>query len=162
MWHIAGRGVITAPRSFKCGGIAYPAAVLRDWSNARLAQIGVHPVKMSPVDSRYERATTSQGAVSDGSWLITYATVPIPLDELKATRLREIASTAASLLGGTDWMVIREVEGYKDMPSEIKEQRSAVRDFSNQAVAGVEAVNSMAELKAYDSAERAWPTMEIG
>jgi len=51
---------------------------------------------------------------------------------LKTVAIRKVKDQANGLLSDTDWMVTRQAEGIKDVPTEILTYRSAVRDKSEE------------------------------
>lgn len=107
--------------------------------------------KPDPDDDLYEYVEVRVGygqyhkhvetTLDNDGWKVTktHTYAPMPLDDVKADKIRSSRSEASRLLSKDDWMVVRETEDpTKPMPDEIKAWRSAVRDYSNIYEADIE------------------------
>lgn len=104
-------------RAFTHAGIQYPANWLRLASPAERAAIGITEVPgPRPYDQRFYWGWTTNGTL-----------IPKDHDQLVTQWSDQTNTTANTLLTPTDWMVVREVDNGKVMPSGIKEWRQKVR-----------------------------------
>lgn len=71
---------------------------------------------------------------------------PKDLDQLKSDWIRQTKSSANSLLGQTDWMVIRKAERGIDIPAEVSAERAAIIASANAKEAAITAAADVEEL----------------
>ena len=137
----------TVGRPFTYGDMNYTAkGATADTFHA----LGFVEVQVQPrPDDRYY--INNSYPKDDGSW----DSQPRDLDGLKASEIRQLKSTAASLLAGSDWMVVRAAEAGQDIPAEWIQYRAKVRAYSNELEARVNAVAVLDELISFDRGE--WP-----
>ena len=75
--------------------------------------------------------------------------LPKDLDQLKEQWIRQVKTTAGTLLSQTDWYVIRQSENSAGVPSEVLTRRGEIRTFSNAKEVAIDACVDVAELAAY-------------
>jgi hypothetical protein len=104
-------------RAFTHAGVQYPANWLRLASPAERSAIGITEVPgPQPYDERFYWGWTTSGTL-----------IPKDHDQLVTLWSDQTNTTANTLLSPTDWMVVREVDNGKVMPSGVKEWRQEVR-----------------------------------
>ena len=157
MWYSETLGVIKTPKEFMHNGITYPRQVFRKWGKPELAELGIRPARVVTPDSRYYNTGGEILTLVDGEWVISYVETEKDVESLKEQRVSTIKSRVGSTLSGSDWMVIREQEGYKTAPDGWKEWRASTRDYGNTLEAEVGSIMSLEELKVWDGAEKLWP-----
>ena len=81
--------------------------------------------------------TASIPAVEEESYLNIIST------GLKSQKKVSVKATAASLLSGSDWLVIRAAEGGTAVPSDVATYRAAVRTASGTMEAAIDAATDM-------------------
>ena len=140
--------------------VQHPRNIFTQWSKAELAAIGIKPASITAVDARYkntgELTWDTMGAEAVG----TYATTDKDVAALKTSMTASVKSLASSLLGGSDWMHLREGDGGTAMPADWKTYRVAVRTISNTKETEIDALADMDAVKAYDDAtpiSAGWP-----
>lgn len=76
--------------AFRVGDVVYPAATLGQWTAAELEAIGVYGVEEPALAPGFREASRALVVIAGRpTWQVAYEA--IPLDELKAQRLEEIA-----------------------------------------------------------------------
>jgi|TARA_B100000586_G_C20002169_1_gene380936 hypothetical protein len=78
---------------------------------------------------------------------------PIELDAIKKRETASVRSAANGLLADTDWMVVRQAESGKAVPTEWTDYRAAVRTASDEAE---EAINA-ADFEGIQKLKCEWP-----
>jgi len=102
---------------FEANGTLYPANWLRLASPDERAAIGITEEPDPPTyDQRFYWGYTASGTL-----------IPKDHDQLVTLWSDQTSTTANTLLTPTDWMVVREVDNGKVMPSGVKEWRQEVR-----------------------------------
>lgn len=104
-------------RPFVAHGTQYPANWLRLATPAERAAIGITEAPdPRPYDQRFYWGWTASGTL-----------IPKDHEQLVSQWTEQTDTTANTLLTPTDWMVIREADNGKAMPSGIKEWRQNIR-----------------------------------
>jgi len=152
MWYVNSIGFVKSPRGVTIGDVQYPRNIFTLWSKSELAAIGIKRANITFVDSRYARTGEITWDTSGDEAVGTQSTTAIPIDELKAARVRNIRGYASTELSRSDWYSIRELEGGTAMPADWKTHRAAVRAKSNEKESEINALADLDAVKAYDSA----------
>lgn len=104
-------------RPFVAHGTQYPANWLRLATPAERAAIGITEAPdPRPYDQRFYWGWTASGTL-----------IPKDHEQLVSQWTEQTDTTANTLLTPTDWMVVREADNGKAMPSGIKEWRQSIR-----------------------------------
>lgn len=74
---------------------------------------------------------------------------PKTLQELKAEKIQQVKRQAYNLLKETDWYIVRQQETGEEVPEEILDERSRIRERSNQIENEINALNTVEEVKGY-------------
>lgn len=74
---------------------------------------------------------------------------PKDLDQLKATWTAQVKETAGSLLGQSDWYVIRQAECSAAVPTDVLFNRGLIRTLSNEKEAAIAACADVPALAEY-------------
>ena len=138
-------------RAITVNDILYPANIFTLWSKAELATLNIKPYREEEVNHRYY--WTGEVSYQDtGNEVVgTYATTERDVDALKINMKDTVKSAAAAKLAGTDWMVIRELEGGTAEPQVVKDYRTAVRTASNTKETEIDALTTLAAIQAYEA-----------
>ena len=133
------------------GEVQYPANIFTLWSKAELATLNIKPYSEVQPDTRYY--WTGEVSYQDtGDEVVgTYAKTDRDVDALKINMKNSVKSAAAANLAGTDWMVIRELEGGTAEPKDVKDYRTAVRTASNTKETEIDALTTLAAIQAYEA-----------
>jgi len=167
MWALVESGsvskVYTRPKQITLGDIQYPSNIFMLWSSSELEAIGIYEVIIDNTnykDPEYYINTNQSFAFGSGKVTATYGTAtPLPLDDttdddgvvtrgLKYTHSKKIDNQAYSLLQPNDWMVVRNAESSKAIPSDWLDYRVAVRTAASNMRTKINAVSSVADLEA--------------
>ena len=122
-------------------GTQYPANWLRLASLAEKQAIGITEAPdPRPYDQRFYWGYSDDGSLIEKD-----------LTQLKTQWVSTIKQTANSMLSQSDWMVIREADSSsgKILSDEIKNERSLIREKSNQKEAKINSFQTVGELAAY-------------
>ena len=173
MWAMVKAGQVTAiynrPKAITIDGIQHPAAIFTSWTKDQKKAIGIYDyseVNASP-DSRYYKQGTSETVVNDSAGTVvktwtnaakSLADTSVEVDEetvvtlgVKSNEKARIKNAAASLLQGSDWMVIRAAEGGTAVPSAVATYRAAVRTKSNSMETAIDDASDIAAVIALDT-----------
>ena len=162
--------VYNKPTQLTIGDIKYPSNIHNLWSEAELKAIGVYIVVIDNTnfkDGKYYINTDQSFAFASNKVTATYGTATArDLDTLKTSHCETIDNQAYSLLQPNDWMVVRNAESSKAIPSDWLDYRVAVRTAATDMKTKINAVSdvdALAALYAYsgDPATRPlgeWPT----
>ena len=173
MWAMVKAGQVTAiynrPKAITIDGIQHPAAIFTSWTAEQKKAIGIYDyseVNASP-DSRYYKQGTSETVVNDSAGTVvktwtnaakSLADTSVEVDEetvvtlgVKSNEKARIKNAAASLLQGSDWMVIRAAEGGTAVPSAVATYRAAVRTKSNSMETAIDDASDIAAVIALDT-----------
>ena len=166
MWALVESGniskVYSKPAQLTIGDIKYPSNIHNLWSEAELKAIGVYIVVIDNTnykDPKYYINTDQSFAFGSNKVTATYGTATArALDDtttdgvvtrgLKYTHCMEIDNTAYSLLQPNDWMVVRNAESSKAIPSDWLDYRVAVRTAATDMKTKINAVSDVDALAA--------------
>ena len=185
MWALVESGsvskVYTRPKSITVGDIQYPSNIFMLWTSSELEAIGIYEVVIDNTnykDPEYYINTNQSFAFGSGKVTATYGTATAkPLDDtgsgdtlvrgLKYNHSQTIDNQAYSLLQPNDWMVVRNAESSKAIPSDWLDYRVAVRTAASDMRTKINAVanvDALADLYKYNDATPPvrplgdWPT----
>lgn len=74
---------------------------------------------------------------------------PKTLEELKVEKIEQVKRQAYNILKETDWYIVRQQETGEKVPEEILDERSRIRERSNQIENEINALNTVEEVKGY-------------
>ena len=151
MWYVDGVGLVKTPRGLTIDGIQHPRNIFTQWTKAELAAIGIKPASITAVDTRYKNTGAITWDTSGAEVVGTYATTDKAVADLKKEMTSSVNSQAASLLGGSDWMHMREGDGGTAMPADWKTYRTAVRTTVNAKETEIAALADIAAVKLYEN-----------
>ena len=185
MWALVESGsvskVYTRPTKLTLGDIQYPSNIFMLWTSSELEAIGIYEVVIDNTnykDPEYYINTNQSFAFGSGKVTATYGTATArALDDtttdgvvtrgLKYTHSQTIDNQAYSLLQPNDWMVVRNAESSKAIPSDWLDYRVAVRTAASNMRTKINAVanvDALAALYVYNDATPPvrplgdWPT----
>ena len=173
MWAMVKAGQVTAiynrPKAITIDGIQHPAAIFTSWTKDQKKAIGIYDyseANASP-DNRYYKQGTSETVVDDSAATVvkTWSNVAKDLADksetvdgetvvtlgVKSNEKDRVKNVAASLLQGSDWMVIRAAEGGTAVPSAVATYRAAVRTKSNSMETAIDDASDTAAMIALDT-----------
>ena len=151
MWYSETLGTIKTPRALTVNGIQHPSNIFRAWSSQELADIGIYPARVDAPDSRYWNTGAESYTLTDGEYVISYASTEKDVASLKTQVIDKINAHVGSLLSSSDWRVIRAQEGYKVAGQDWTDYRSSVRDHGNALEVEVNAITDMDGVKAFQN-----------
>ncbi len=173
MWALVESGsvskVYTRPTKLTLGDIQYPSNIFMLWNSSELEAIGIYEVVIDNTnykDPEYYTNTNQSFAFGSGKVTATYGTATArALDDtgsgdtlvrgLKYTHSHIIDQQAYSLLQPNDWMVVRNAESSKAIPSDWLDYRVAVRTAASDMRTKINAVanvDALADLYKYNDA----------
>ena len=185
MWALVESGsvskVYTRPKSITVGDIQYPSNIFMLWNSSELEAIGIYEVVIDNTnykDPEYYINTSQSFAFGSGKVTATYGTATAkPLDDsgsgdtlvrgLKYMHSQTIDNQAYGLLQPNDWMVVRNAESSKAIPSDWLDYRVGVRSVASgmrTKINAVANVDALAALYVYNDATPPvrplgdWPT----
>ena len=148
--------VYNKPTQLTIGDIKYPSNIHNLWSEAELKAIGVYIVVIDNTnfkDGKYYINTDQSFAFASNKVTATYGTATAKdLDTLKTSHCEIIDNQAYGLLQPNDWMVVRNAESSKAIPSDWLDYRVAVRTAATDMKTKINAVanvDALAALYAY-------------
>jgi len=163
--------VYNKPTQLTIGDIKYPSNIHNLWSEAELKAIGVYIVVIDNTnykDPEYYINTDQSFAFASNKVTATYGTATAKnLDTLKTSHCEIIDNQAYGLLQPNDWMVVRNAESSKAIPSDWLDYRVAVRTAATDMKTKINAVSdvdALAALYVYNDATPParplgeWPT----
>ena len=151
MWYSETLGTIKTPRALTVNGIQHPSNIFRAWSSQELADIGIYPARVDAPDSRYWNTGAESYTLTDGEYVISYASTERDVASLKSEVIDRIGSHVGSLLSSSDWRVIREADGGTAISDDWKTYRNEVRAHGNSLESGVEAFASVEAIKNFQN-----------
>ena len=189
MWALVESGSITAtynkPKAIQIGDIKYPSNIFQVWSKSELEAIGIYEVVYDYTnfkDKEYyintnETLTFASNTVT-ASWGTATAKALNDSSEeiddvthnykgLKTLHKETVDQQAYSLLQSSDWMVVRNAESSKAIPSDWLDFRVNVRSTASSMKTKIDAVSdvdALAALYVYNDANPPvrplgdWPT----
>lgn len=154
--------VYNKPIQLTIGDIKYPSNIHNLWSEAQLKAIGVYIViedNSNLKDKEYYINTDQSFAFASNKVTATYGTATArSLDDtttdgvvtrgLKYNHCAVIDNTAYGLLQPNDWMVVRNAESSKAIPSDWLDYRVNVRSTATDMKAKINAVSTVDALAA--------------
>ena len=144
--------VYNKPTQLTIGDIKYPSNIHNLWSEAELKAIGVYIVVIDNTnykDPKYYINTDQSFAFASNKVTATYGTATArDLDTLKTSHCETIDNQAYSLLQPNDWMVVRNAESSKAIPSDWLDYRVAVRTAATDMKTKINAVSDVDALAA--------------
>ena len=173
MWALVESGsvskVYTRPTKLTLGDIQYPSNIFMLWNSSELEAIGIYEVVIDNTnykDPQYYINTNQSFAFGSGKVTATYGTATAKsLDDittdgvvsrgLKYTHSQIIDQQAYGLLQPNDWMVVRNAESSKAIPSDWLDYRVAVRTAASSMKTKINAVanvDALADLYKYNDA----------
>jgi hypothetical protein len=151
MWYSETLGTIKTPRALTVNGIQHPSNIFRAWSSQELADIGIYPARVDAPDSRYWNTGAESYTLTDGEYVISYASTEKDVASLKTNVIGKINAHVGSLLSSSDWRVIREADGGTAVSDDWKTYRNEVRAHGNSLESGVEAFASVAAVRNFQN-----------
>ena len=151
MWYSETFGTIKTPRALTVNGIQHPSNIFRAWSSQELADIGIYPARVDAPDSRYWNTGAESYTLTDGEYVISYASTEKDVASLKTDVIDKINAHVGSLLSSSDWRVIREADGGTAVSDDWKTYRNEVRAHGNSLESGVEAFASVAAVRNFQN-----------
>ena len=151
MWYSEQHGVIRTPKEFKINGATYPRQVFRKWDKAKLAELGITPVRVETPDSRYYNTGKETLTLVNGETVISYASTEKDVDGLKESLISKIKQNVGSILSQSDWRVIREADGGTAMSDAWKTFRNETRQHGNTLESGIESFASLQAVKNFQN-----------
>ena len=185
MWALVESGsvskVYTRPKAITMGDVNYPSNIFMLWTSSELEAIGIYEIVIDNTNLKnpeYYTNTDQSLAFASGTVTASYGTATArPLDDtgsgdtlvrgLKYTQSQTIDQQAYSLLLPNDWMVVRNAESSKAIPSDWLDYRVSVRSTASSMRAKINAVanvDALAALYMYNDATPPvrplgdWPT----
>ena len=144
--------VYNKPIQLTIGEIKYPSNIHNLWSEAQLKAIGIYIViedNSNLKDKEYYINTNQSFAFGSGKVTATYGTATArDLDTLKTNHCAVIDNTAYGLLQPNDWMVVRNAESSKAIPSNWLDYRVNVRSTATDMKTKINAVADVDALAA--------------
>jgi len=151
MWYSETLGTIKTPRALTVNGIQHPSNIFRAWSLQELADIGIYPARVETPDSRYWNTGAESYTLTDGEYVISYASTEKDVASLKTQVIEKINAHVGSLLSSSDWRVIREADGGTAVSDDWKTYRNEVRAHGNSLESGVEAFASVEAVRNFQN-----------
>ena len=151
MWYSETLGTIKTPRALTVNGIQHPSNIFRAWSSQELADIGIYPARVDAPDSRYWNTGAESYTLTDGEYVISYASTEKDVASLKSEVIDRINTHVGSLLSSSDWRVIREADGGTAISDDWKTYRNEVRAHGNSLESGVEAFASVEAVRNFQN-----------
>ena len=186
--------IYTRPKAITIGDVNYPSNIFTMWTSSELEAIGIYEIVIDNSnfkDQEYYTNTNQSFAFASGTVTASYGTATArPLDNVLWTAEDEAADAthvegtikqngvrppklvivdqqAYSLLQPNDWMVVRNAESSKAIPSDWLDYRVSVRSTASSMRAKINAVanvDALAALYMYNDATPSvrplgdWPT----
>ncbi len=151
MWYSETFGTIKTPRALTVNGIQHPSNIFRAWSSQELADIGIYPARVDAPDSRYWNTGAESYTLTDGEYVISYASTEKDVAVLKKELIEKIRANVGSVLAHSDWRVIREADGGTAVSDDWKTYRNEVRAHGNSLESGVEAFASVEAVRNFQN-----------
>jgi len=152
--------VYNKPTQLTIGDIKYPSNIHTLWSESQLKAIGVYIViedNSNLKNKEYYINTNQTFNFASNKVTASYgAATAKDLDTLKTEKSKEIDEIAYSLLQPNDWMVVRNAESSKAIPSDWLDYRVNVRSTATDMKTKINAVadvDALAALYVYNDAD---------
>ena len=167
--------IYTRPKSLTIGDVNYPSNIFMLWTSSELEAIGIYEVVIDNTnlkDGDYYINTNQTFTFASNQVTATYGTATAkPLDNvlwqsgdsdmpegtsagdvktpgIRPQHLKNIRDLAYGLLQPNDWMVVRNAESSKAIPSDWLDYRVAVRTAASSMKTKINAVSTVDELAA--------------
>ena len=149
MWYFNSE-TIKHPKTMVISDVTYPKTIFRD--SATLASLGIKPMNIVTVDSRYyyNGAYTIDDS-GDEVVVGTYTGTARDIDELKASMLSKANSAAASRHEVIDWYWSRAAKGGTAVPSDIATYATALYSEHETIKTAINAISDLAGVIAYEN-----------
>jgi len=172
MWALVESGSITAtykqPKAIQIGDIKYPKNIFELWSKSELEAIGIYEVvfdRTNLKDEKYYVNTNETMTFANDTVTVSWGVATAkPLDDsgsgeslvkgLKTLHKENIDNLAYGFLEPSDWMVVRNSESSKAIPSDWLDYRVDVRSTASDMKDKIDAVSdvdALAALYVYNS-----------
>jgi len=153
MWYSPSHGLIKTPRAISKDGVDYPPQIFRQWSKAKLADMGFHPARLSVADHRYYNTSGEEYNFDDSTseWVVSYGSSEKNVDDIKRSMKSKVKQIASSTLVQSDWRSIREHDGGTVMSDEWRTYRSDIRETSNAKEVEIDDLVDLDAVKAYQN-----------
>ena len=173
MWALVESGSITAtynkPKAIQIGDIKYPSNIFEVWSKSELEAVGIYEVVFDNTnykDKKYYINTDQTLTFSSNTVTASYGTATARalndttdddgnvIKGLKTLCKESIDNEAYGLLQPNDWMVVRNAESSKAIPSDWLDFRVDVRSTASDMKDKIDAVSdvdALATLYVYNS-----------
>lgn len=152
--------LIPSGQQFTIGDIQYPSNWYQLATQEERASLGaVDVVYGTRPDDRYYWVTESVPTYDSetNTVRVTYTTTDKDIQQLKASAVQQIKSSAHSLLSTSDWMVVRAAEpNGTAVSTPWLTWRASIRNTANTQISAINAVTTVAELTAITPVS--WPT----
>ena len=166
MWALVESGSVSkvyhSPKPITIGDVNYPSNIFTLWSEAELKAISIYTVVVDESnykDPEYYDNTNQSFKFASDKVTASYGTATArPLDDttvdgkvikgVRPPKLVEIDGQAYGLLQPNDWMVVRNAESSKAIPSDWLDYRVAVRTAATDMKTKINAVSTVDELAA--------------
>jgi len=185
MWALVESGniskVYNKPKQLTIGDVNYPSNIFSMWTSSELEAIGIYEVVIDNTNYKnpeYYDNTNQSFTFADNKVTATYGTATArPLEDKKVDdgvikgvrppKLVQVDTEAYNLLQPNDWMVVRNAESSKAIPSDWLDYRVAVRTAASDMKTKINAVSdvdALAALYVYNDATPPvrplgeWPT----
>ena len=166
MWALVESGSITAtynqPKAIQIGDIKYPKNIFEVWSKSELEAVGLYEVvydRTNFKDKEYYVNTDETLTFASNKVTASWGTATAkPLNDsgsgenlvkgLKTLHKEIINQQAYSILQSSDWMVVRNAESSKAIPSDWLDFRVDVRSTASDMKDKIDAVSDVDALAA--------------
>ena len=154
--------VYTRPKALTIGDVNYPSNIFMLWTSSELEAIGLYEVIIDNSNLKnpeYYSNTAQEFTFASNKVTASYGTATArALDDtttdgvvtrgLKYTHSEKIDNQAYGLLQPNDWMVVRNAESSKAIPSDWLDYRVAVRTAATDMKTKINAVSDVDALAA--------------
>jgi len=159
--------VYNKPKQLTIGDIKYPRNIHNLWSEAQLKAIGVYIVIIDNTNYKnpeYYINTKQEFKFASNKVTASYGNATAKdLDTLKTNHCETIDNQAYDLLQPNDWMVVRNAESSKPIPSDWTTFRTGVRTTAADMKTKINAVSDVDALAAlYVYNDQTPPTRPLG
>jgi hypothetical protein len=141
-------------------GIGYAPSYLQQWTSTEKKDRGIYEVVYGSVaDGRFYNIVENAPDFADEIVTETFTSTAKDLEDgetdevtgravpgLKTQYINQYKQTANSMLASTDWMVVRKLERYIDIPAETATKRAAIAAEADRLETAISAVTDVEEL----------------
>ena len=157
MWKYNGRSIRPGKSWRDDNGVLHPGN-WNIWSAEHKASMGIiEIIPETPPDSRlYYWSSDSNGKVTSiAKKLDDYEDNGVPIEGVKTILKRKVKRQQGSLLTQTDWVIIRKADIDKEVPTNIKTWRDAIRVKATEMENAIDAASSV------DDIAKLWITHKV-